>query len=185
MDPFALSSRVLLWNWRLQMIGWHVKSDLLFTLCLSLNLSSILPCFFPILYPPSPMKKISPLFSIWWTQSVEESGWQWFKERRRTVKYFNQEPFAEENKRPAGPHRQALGNPIDTCPWGRPGGRATMSLTRLEPPSALLQEPESPIFLGGGPRVAVLPLVSQQSRVQCVRAVLFSGKGGSCCPEPD
>ena len=142
LDPFALSSRVLLWNWRLQMIGWHVKSDLLFTLCLSLNLSSILPCVFPILCP-SPMKKISPLFSIWWTQSVEESGWQWFKERRRTVKYFNQEPFAEENKRPAGPHRQALGNPTDTCPWGRPGRRATMSLTRLEPPSALLQEPLS------------------------------------------
>lgn len=52
---------------------------------------------------------------------MEESSRQWLKERRRTVKYLNQDPVAEENKGPAGLRRQALGNPTDTVPgwmWG-------------------------------------------------------------------
>lgn len=67
---------------------------------------------------------------------MEESSRQWLKERRRTVKYLNQDPVAEENKGPAGLRRQALGNPTDTVAgwmWGS-GRRVTVFLTRLALP---------------------------------------------------
>ena len=91
---------------------------------------------------------------------MEESSRQWLKERRRTVKYLNQEPFAEENKGPAGLHRQALGNPIDTCPWvdvggGQEGG--DHGLTACTAMAFASGASESPIFLHRGPCVAVLP----------------------------
>ena len=77
---------------------------------------------------------------------MEESSRQWLKERRRTVKHLNQEPFAEENKGPAGLHRQALGNPRDTCPWVDVGvvrKEGDHGLTLLALPWPLLQEPLS------------------------------------------
>ena len=120
---------------------------------------------------------------------MEESSRQWLKERRRTVKYLNQEPFAEENKGPAGLHRQALGNPTDTCPWvdvGGSGRRVTMALTLLALPWPLPQELLSlPCSYTEALELLSCPRGHSCPVLWCVRAVLLSGEGGSCRPRVD
>lgn len=143
------------------------------------------PLFYPsILFLLSmsffPTKKISPLFSIWWVQSVEEPGWQWYKERRWTVKYFNQEPFATENKRPAGLHRQALGNLIYVFEGEARGGWGSCPCLGLN--SHLLCFGSLWIPLSRAePWVAVLYLCPSSPAVLCVSSPTFR-EGGGCRP---
>lgn len=158
-DSFALSSRAGLWNWLLKMIGGQAPSDLLFVSCLSLDHSSVLPCFIPVFGPPSSTKRFlrcSPFdeFSLWKSQVDNGS-----KKGGERLNILTKSLLLRRTKDQLDSTGKPLVIPLTCVPGG--GWEGGWPAVHFASGAS-----EGPFSLGGGPQVAGLPLVSQPSCFQ-------------------